>query len=95
MASEKKSPMFDFFEQRKHLQPKQTFWKKSSNNPSQVAKMAEEIKSLHAELLEQARIIGMGSEREAKMLGQMNRLSMENLRLQEEVRNLKSSLDSV
>lgn len=87
--------MFEFFGQGKYLRPKRTLWKESPENPSQVAKMAKEIESLRAELLEQARIIGMGSEREAKLLGQINRLSMENLRLQEEIRNLKSSLDNV
>lgn len=45
----------------------------------------EEIKELEKELLEQARLNGMGSEREARLLAQIAELERENLYLRHQL----------
>lgn len=61
----------------------------------------ENFYSLEAELLEQARLLGKGAEREEKLLSQVEVLKRENLRLESskkglenKVQNLKTMVDS-
>ena len=46
-----------------------------------IAAVIEQLEQLDSELIEQCRLSGMGSEREASMLAQIERLQRENARL--------------
>lgn len=55
---------------------------------------AEAARDLERELMEQARLNGMGSEREASMLAQIDRLQKENATLRQAIDKLAAQLTS-
>lgn len=50
---------------------------------------------IEQELLEQSRLLGMGAEREAKLLSQVDSLKREKDKLEEEVKTLKLMYNSL